>query len=272
MTLVLTELSNAGIAMAADSAITHIDDQGNIREIDQQGWKKLLRVPSIYAGVSYWGMIGAITNDRFDGWLRRVIQEEENYNDLRSFAEHVKTRLNEAAGNRPLADKQEVGIHVGGFAPWPDGQIRPFFYHVHNGHGEYKLTPILEPGQPERLVQIEAEWVSQPRELFSVNQDFPKANQSLEDNLRVLESRFITRNGHFLLYAIMWPRFSEAIVIMNLIPNISVPRDPNNLNSRKGFLHVMLQIMIRIYECSNQCRVVGGEVSSLGIRQNGFII
>ena len=44
MTLVLTELTICGIAMAADSAITKIKG-GKIVEVDQQGWQKLLRVP-----------------------------------------------------------------------------------------------------------------------------------------------------------------------------------------------------------------------------------
>ena len=39
MTLVLTELSEVGIAMAADSAITRVS-RGKIVEIDQQGWCK----------------------------------------------------------------------------------------------------------------------------------------------------------------------------------------------------------------------------------------
>ena len=61
MTLVITELSNVGIAMAADSAIT-ITKKGRIIGIAPKGWKKLLRVPKIKAAVSYWGVIGAITS------------------------------------------------------------------------------------------------------------------------------------------------------------------------------------------------------------------
>ena len=68
MTLILTELTPAGIAMAADSAITKIH-QGKIIEIDQQGMTKIIRVPKIRAAVSFWGMIGAVTNIAFNSTL-----------------------------------------------------------------------------------------------------------------------------------------------------------------------------------------------------------
>jgi hypothetical protein len=80
MTLVLTELSDAGIAMAADSAITRLS-HGRIIEIDQQGGRKLLRVPRVNAAVSYWGSIGAVTRVQFDNWLQRVIDTEAYTNN-----------------------------------------------------------------------------------------------------------------------------------------------------------------------------------------------
>jgi hypothetical protein len=71
MTLILTELSGAGIAMVADSAIS-IWKGGKISTKDQQQWTKLLPAPHIGAGVSYWGAIGEITNNRrFDEWLEK---------------------------------------------------------------------------------------------------------------------------------------------------------------------------------------------------------
>jgi hypothetical protein len=73
MTLILTELSNAGIAMAADSAISMLIN-GKIVTKDQRHWTKLLRVPRIKAGISYWGSIGLIHKGRFDEWLEQKIQ------------------------------------------------------------------------------------------------------------------------------------------------------------------------------------------------------
>ena len=91
MTLILTELTPAGISMAADSAITKMQN-GKIIEIDQQGMSKILRVPKIRAAISFWGMIGAVSKNPFDQWLQSIINAE-NYNDLESFADILADAL-----------------------------------------------------------------------------------------------------------------------------------------------------------------------------------
>lgn len=63
----------------------------------------------------------------------------------------------------------------------------------------------------------------------------------------------------------------RAFDYINLIPGVSIPRDASSLNSRKGMLHTTLEIMVRIYRCSNQSRIVGGKVTSLGIGPRGYI-
>src|SRR5574341_341349 len=200
MTLVLTELSNAGIAMAADSAITRLS-RGRVVEVDQQGWTKLLRVPRINAAVSYWGMIGSVTRIQFDTWLQRVIDQEE-YNDLESFVERIVNALNGACHNQPLANGEDVGIHVAGYSLWQDGERRPVFYHVHNGHGRFNVQHITD--ENGHLVSVIPEWHSDPRKLFEAHQDFPFVSKSLEENLVILQTGYITRNGAFFIYAVLW--------------------------------------------------------------------
>jgi hypothetical protein len=124
MTLVLTEVSQAGIAMVADSAISPLR-KGLIVTRDQQQWKKLLKVRRIQAGVSYWGGIGYITRERFDEWLERKI-EQGTYKDLASFADYLATEMNNAARGKPIP--QPAGIHVAGLHSWPDGSRRPSFF------------------------------------------------------------------------------------------------------------------------------------------------
>jgi len=267
MTLVLTELSTVGIAMAADSAITKFSPQGKIIEVDQQGWVKLVRAPSIRAGVSYWGFVGSVTQVQFDMWLKRVI-DREDYEDLPSLAQRLADALNEAAGQEPLDEGHDVGIHVAGYHQWQDGISRPFFFHVHNGHGHFVVN---EKREDNRLVAVHPKWVSEPRKLFEKHQDFPWANMSVEENVAMLENGYTTRNGAFFIYAVIWCHMEHALHYINLIPDVSLPRDPADLNSRKGFLHTILGMMIRLYRCSNQSRIVGGTVTSLGIGQNGFL-
>lgn len=257
MTLVLTELSEAGIVMAADSAITKFA-RGRIMEVDTQGWNKLLRVPKIRAGVSYWGMIGAVTPMQFDIWLQRVI-DSKDYNDLHSFADHVVRNLNDQCKNRPLRDGRDVGLHIAGYAPWPDGERRPTFIHVHNGHGRmvYHLHKDEKSGQ---VVTIRPEWQSEPRKLFEKHQDFPFVN-NVEGSLKALSRGYITRNGDYSLYAIIWDHLQKALAVINKIPDTSIPRDPTGLGSRRGLLHTVLETMVRLYRCSSRSPTIGGTVS-----------
>jgi len=267
MTLVLTELSDAGITMAADSAITKLS-RGRIIEVNQQGWLKLLRVPRINAAVSYWGTIGAVTQIQFDTWLQRVI-DTENYDDLESFAGRVANALNTACRNRPLANGNDMGIHVTGYSQWLDGVRRPVFYHVHNGHGKFNINEIKD----ERgvITAVIPEWQSEPRGLFEVHQDFPFLTKTIDENVAILHNGYITRNGAFFIYAVLWHHMQYALQYINLIQGVSLPRNMSDLSSRKGFLHTMLEMIIQLYRCSNQSRIIGGTVTSLGIGENGYV-
>jgi len=267
MTLILTELTPAGIAMAADSAITKMHN-GKIIEIDQQGMAKILRVPKIRAAISFWGMIGAVTKSPFDQWLQDIINAE-NYNGLESFADILAGALNDSCNGNPLQDGEEVGIHVAGYAPWEDNKIRPFFYHIHNGHGQF--ISEHETDKDGRIIAVHTKWVSDPRKLFEKHQDFPSLKKSLDENTKNLQTGYITRNGAFFIYAVLARKMQEALNYINLMPDVSIPRDPTNLASRKGFLHIILEMIIKLYRCSNQSKIIGGTVTSLGIAQDRYV-
>lgn len=267
MTLILTELTSAGIAMAADAAITRMHN-GKIVEIEPQGMSKILRVPKIRAAISFWGMIGAVTTRAFDQWLQDIINEE-NYDSLETFADLLADSLNDSCNGNALNDGEEVGIHVAGYAPWEDDIVRPFFYHIHNGHG--KFISEHEFDNDKKIVAVHTKWVSDPRKLFEKHQDFPSLDKSLEQNIASLNIGYITRNGAFFIYSVLAKKIQEALNYINLMPNVSIPREPTKLSSRKGFLHVVLEMMIKFYRCSNQSRIIGGTVTSLGISEDGYI-
>lgn len=269
MSLVLTELSNAGIAMAADSAISMRSQDGRIIEINRQQWRKLLRVPSIMAAISYWGVIGAITPVQFDQWLQRVV-DTGRYTDLDTFADLLVEALNEACHGRPLAAGEEVGIHVAGYYPWADGVRRPFFFHVHNGHAIMRFHCEVDALRNNYIVH--PRWDADPRTLFEKHQDFPAVNMSIEQNLATLQSGYITRNGDYSIYAIIAEHLYLAFEYINHIPDVSIPRDPLSLSSRKGFLHTTLEMIVRFYGCSNQGQIIGGPVSSLGIGPDRYVL
>jgi len=223
MTLVLTEITKVGIAMAADSAITKI--QGNkIIEVDEQGWQKLLRIPKINAGISYWGMIGAVTRQQFDNWLQDKIASDQ-YNDLYSFANYLVSELNKACKNVPLKDRHDVGIHLAGYSAWSDKVIRPTFLHIHNGHGRILMNPKYDHNKI--LISINPVWDSDSRKLFEIHNDFPNPDISLIGNLNTLNNTgWITRNGDFFLYAVLQEYINKAIYFINLSQNIKIPKKP----------------------------------------------
>lgn len=88
MTLILTELSEYGIAMAADTAVTMLSRSTVTRSFERVyfGVRKLRPIFKIQAGVSVWGQ-GEINGVDTDVWLGEFItRREDDYNSLQEFA------------------------------------------------------------------------------------------------------------------------------------------------------------------------------------------
>ena len=268
MTLILTELTSAGIVMAADSSIAKVKN-GKIIEVDKKGWKKILRVPKITAGLGYWGLIGAVTPKRFDRWLTEIIEKEE-YNDLPSFASLLAERMNKQCNGKPLPNGKEVGVHVAGFSEWPDGKIRPAMYHVHNGHATMRINERLD--RNGNLIEVETLWETDPRKLFEAHLDLPDPDDSLEDNLAKLNDGSIWRNGDYFLYAILSRGLEHALGYVSFVKGLQILKDPDKVAARMGFLRTIVEIMVKLYRHSNHSRMIGGEVSCLGIKSPGRFV
>jgi hypothetical protein len=218
--------------------------------------------------------------------------------------------LNKACKDKPLPKGQNAGLHVAGFQEWPDGKRRPTLYHVHNGHLHAKATVqhksettifsfgtqsanpaptpytfnfptgqqvssdmtnflglIRQPG-----VGVTYTYEAEPRTLFEVHQDFPIDSVAPKDNLDRLQNGYLTRNGDYVPYLMIAEAMDSVRLGLNKIPNISVPRDPNEIGARVGFLHMVMETVVRIYKCSNMLQIIGGHVTSLGLRENGNFI
>ena len=268
MTLILTEVSKRGIAMVTDSAIS-MRRRGRIETVDQQHWKKLLKVERIKAGISYWGSIGYITRNargKFDEWLERRI-ENGPYTDLPSLADYLAKEMNKATGGRPIPDP--TGVHVAGFHPWSDGTQRPTFFHVHNGHGELGWTQQVSTTNGEQILFKPTYEPAEPRRLFERHNDFPKEDRNLADNLLLLNNGYITRNGDYSAYIVISEAIGVACNYLNTFQNVSIPRKSDDIGVRVGFLKLVMETVINIYKCSSLPRVIGGKVHTLGIKSDG---
>ena len=256
MTLVMTEVSTYGVAMAADSAVTFPNNRVYV------GAQKLLPVPQINAGLSIWGR-GSVNGADADTWLKDFIQ-----NDVRSemtlldMAGTLVDRLNNAFSG-PINDR--MGIHVGGFDE-RNGVRGPAFYHIHNGHFRFDLGNGTIEEVPEEDPPI--------REL-RVHEDHPPQIYT-GDNFPIP-----TRNGDFSIFGILYDQLNP---ILNNIQNSTGFRFPfpSSLAARGEFLRFWINIARELYRLSNaRLRVlpqpatagdagIGGPISVLTIASDGI--
>lgn len=275
MTIIATQLTNAGISMVADSKITFYNPETNnyLSKHPPEIWKKIIHVPSISAGLAYWGCIGEVRNYFFD-WINNLIEQKENYSDLKSFADYIKDNLNDSCGNKPLGKEKALGIHISGYAPWNDDVKRPFFYHIHNGHELYERKLHYKKTRnslPDELVRIEWDWKLEERKLFSVHQDFPKEDIPLDFNLTKLEEGYVTTNGVFLLFQDILIRFYDLIKYLNKYDDVTIPSKPDNLNLQTRILKEGIRIYTKCQNFSNLYRLVGEPIKGISIDNNGIM-
>jgi len=131
MTLVLTEISPFGIAMAADSAAT-ITRRDVTRVLT--GIRKLQVIEKLGAAISIWGA-GEIDDTDSDVWLDKFIRGRQNeYDSLESFATLLQNELRRLVPRIDLEREPEgtIGFHLAGFVDL-NGRKAPTFYHIHNG-------------------------------------------------------------------------------------------------------------------------------------------
>jgi hypothetical protein len=268
MSLILTEISNAGIAMVADSSISMRNPVTGQTEPHKKDWLKILKVPRIHAAVAYWGNIGAVSGaEPFDQWLTTRIRDGA-YTDLPSFANFLATELNTAAHDAPLPHEQCVGIHVAGYHPWQDNISRPTFYHVLNGDGHIAIRHhVTNQNGQQVLTRIDHQWIAEPRRLFYAHLDYPSDGRPLAESIAKLEAGYITRNGDYFPYLLISDGINFTQQTLQL-SGISLPANPDRLGSRLGYLSLVMQTVIAIYGCSSLTEVVGGYVTALGITRN----
>jgi len=305
MTLILTELSEAGIAMAADSLITKTYPKSAKRPNEYVQWEKIVRVPRIKAAVSYWGEIGLISGqERFDRWLKEQIDRAE-YRDLPTFAAVLADLLNSACNGKPAA--KPIGIHVTGIHAGASDPI-PSIIHVHNGHSHIRMIAkqqvsefalsnnplqvtslsagtsvyVFPTGIPEipkmvdflRATQFAGarsvfEPEDEPRTLFKPYQDFPDCRLSRDQNLQILKNGFLTRNGDYAPFTIIAGALDMARVGLNSFPGISFPKHPGNLDARITYLRFLMETLLKVQSNSSMERRIGGTIRCLGIRRTG---
>ena len=256
MTLVLTEVSSFGVAMAADSAVTFGSGRVYV------GGQKLLPIPQIDAGISIWGK-GNINSNDADIWLQSFIENNiSNGMTLWDAANVLADSLNNAFGG---VISERMGIHVGGFDQ-KDGIHGPSFYHIHNGHYrlEYRNGSVKEiPKEYPPIREFRAE-LDRPPAIYSPS-DTPK----------------LTRNGDFSIFAFLYDTINPLFKDIQNKTGLTFPY-PAGLASRGEYLRFWIKTVTEIYRLSNARRRVlpqpvtagdasiGGPVTVLTVSESGI--
>lgn len=260
MTLVLTELTRFGIAMAADSAITFHEPllSGSSRSRVVMGAKKLQLIPKINAGISVWGQGSIDVDDQeiyMDTWIEHFIAErEDDYDSLGHFATLLASEINNNI--QPINVTQNpfgtVGFHLAGFVDFK-GEPMQTFYHVHNARSQ--------------ALEIRGEKVADPS-IINANHDFPP-QMAREFSGRLVWYR--TRNGDLRIYNNLFGLLEGFLRRIGSETNIVIPHT-TSIEDRAEWLKFQIKTMAELYEFSNlEARTIGGDVATLTITADGTV-
>ncbi len=246
MTLVLTEISPLGIAMAADSAVTFTNLQTGLSYAQPNLARKLQPIPYLNAGISCWGM-GTIDNVATDQWVANFIAANSKVKYLKDFAELLAVELN-AQLPANASGENRLGFHLAGYEDL-DGVQEPSLFHIHDGPS----TVLAERG-----IKVDPHRVN-------ANHDVPP---SMTQQIRQTGVFPLLRNGDYNLYANIFGLLEEFF--QQLIPiGIRIPNS-QNLRDRADYLAFQIRTVSEIYRLSNLLPGIGGGIHYLTIGPNGI--
>lgn len=247
MTLVLTELSPLGIAMAADSAVTYTHTPtGRTWAVSNQA-QKLQVIPYLNAGISCWGM-GTTGGTPTDQWLAAFIRTHTTITTLQDFSSALATQLNTTVGSNSDG-KERLGFHLAGFESL-NGILLPSFFHIHDG--------------PSTVLQSRG--ISVNPSQFNANHDMPP---QLCQQTFARGHPYITRNGDYQLYANLFELLEKFFEQLRMSFGIIVPNS-QNIADRAEYLVFQIRTISEIYRLSNLVPGIGRSISYLAIVPSGI--
>ena len=148
MTLIVSEVSEPGIVMVGDSAISCLNQNGQILRVDRNA-KKVIYHESINVCISCWGHASIQLGERIliDSWVSDfLLRKTEGYSSIEDLANKFVAELNPLLRQEIPSDGSwedvRAGFHIGGFK----GE-KPVLYHIHCGHMNaecHELRPYFD--------------------------------------------------------------------------------------------------------------------------------
>lgn len=268
MTLILTELTSLGIAMAVDSAITKEirKPDGTIGDKVYCGAQKLFIVPKLRVGIACWGWVylpqpgaGWSSCERkqelIELWLPYFLEKNtELYNSISDLAQLLENELRDRIPkiDAKLEPEGDGGIHLAGYES-QDGQLLPTFWHIHNGISTALPDKKLDPT------------------IVNANNDVP-----LETGRLIAENRGslgIIRNGDTKPYIALWELlFKPDSAFSRIVKSIDLTFPyTESLTERAKLLKFQIQTVAGVYRFSKEGKGIGGPVSTLTISPERII-
>jgi len=268
MTLILTELTSLGIAMAADSAITKDirKPDGTIGEKVYYGAKKLFIVPKLRAGIAYWGWVyipqpGEDWSseerklDLVELWLPYFLEKnKQDYDSIADLAQLLESELRERI---PRIDPDEYpkgdgGIHLAGYESEGE-ELLPTFWHIHNGKSEALPNKKLDPT------------------IVNANNDIPPEKGKL-----ITEhpgSYAIIRNGDIETYIVLSELLFRPDSPFSRIARRAGLTFPHatSLEERAKLLNFHINTVAGVYQFSQEGKGIGGPITRLTITPERII-
>ncbi|MBU0613720.1 hypothetical protein KJ766_00325 [Patescibacteria group bacterium] len=142
MTVISAMFSKLGIAVATDSMLSAIDENGDLTCIEWQQ-SKIVVVPKLKACISYWGFAGALKGlpkkNKPVEWIWRTYEwlQKESSNpkffQLEDFSKNILEKLDKQLQNIHLArpEQKGIGLHIAGLEKI-DGYVIPELFLVSN--------------------------------------------------------------------------------------------------------------------------------------------
>jgi hypothetical protein len=239
MTLVITELSEFGIVMVADSAVTCEEKTpagDTIRRV-LNGANKLQPISYLRAGISMWGL-GSIKTSAgpvsTDVWIADFIQRRTHVKSIDEFAKQLAQELQRVVSNVKIP----MGFHLAGYVE-KQGTTLPTFYHVRNVDGTYLNYDYHD---------------------FIPGQDFPPREIKKGEVYQ-------TRNGDYGPYAAL--AAGVNLVLPGIRESIGIRIPHPSLQGRIAYLAAWLKFVSDLYASSGMLRTIGGSIASLAITADG---
>lgn len=233
MTLILTDISRHGVAMAADTAESIEADTESGRKMRVSfGMKKLQRLPGLSGMVGTWGF-GKIGLTPTDLWLEDFVSRHGHVSSLDKLAHTLRSTVQKIHG---AAGSPELGFRLSGFNPEKAGLV-PVSYRICNYDARGGVLSEFEVFSQKRFSNLD-------------NTPWSAADGDITFYQRVATDDFRQR--------------------MEATPD-TFPAPANSLFSRADFLVACIRFVSDLHHCAGLARTIGGGPVVITISSSGVV-